>query len=117
MYTYVFGAEKVYAPVSGTQDVDLIADNNKTLSLVSATGAIIVNLIAPLTGCISGIILIRQHATVTKDITKFQRNGVDADAIWFGTEPDWAADTAAKYRAVSYKDNGSKVFLEASASS
>lgn len=47
-----------------------------------------------------------------KDVTWAVSSG---SIIWLGTEPDWAADAVDSYRLVSWRYNGSIMFLSSSA--
>jgi hypothetical protein len=105
--------EVTATPTGTTQTIFLNAGNHQTLSLVSATGTVTATLTVPTGASCSGTILIRQHATTPRGITW----AVSAGSIkWLGTQPAWSSDAVNSYRVVSWRWNGSFMFLSASAS-
>jgi hypothetical protein len=95
-----------------TQTITLNNDNHQTLDLSSATGAVTATLTIP-SGSSAGTIIVKQHASSAKDITWAVSSGT---IIWLGTEPDWVADDTNSYRLVSWRYNGSIMFLTSSES-
>jgi hypothetical protein len=103
-----YGTETVNTPSGTTQTIDLNSVNHQTLTLVSATGTVTATLTVPTNGSSSGTIIVKQHASAAKDITW----AVSAGTItWMGTEPDWAADAINAVRIVSWRYNGSVMYL------
>lgn len=102
-----FGAELV---TSGTsQAVNLPAGNHHTINASSAGGTVTATLTVPL-GSTSGSIIVTQGGT-PRDINW----SVSAGAIaWLGFEPAWSDASEANHsRIVSYRWNGSTMFLTA----
>jgi oxalate decarboxylase/phosphoglucose isomerase-like protein (cupin superfamily) len=110
----VHWASELTATPGGTSaTIALNEANHQTLSLVSATGTVTATLTVPTAASASGTILIRQHATTPRGITW----AVSAGSIkWLGTQPTWSSDATNSYRVVSWRWNGSFLFLTASAS-
>jgi len=100
--------ELVGTPTGTTRTINLNLQNHQTLSLVSATGTVTATLTVPTNGSASGTIIIRQHASAAKDITWAVSSG---SIKWLGAEPDWGADSINTYRIVSWRWNGSIMFL------
>lgn len=106
--TVQWTSEPVSTPSGTTQTVDLNTGNHQTLSLVSASGDVTVTLTVPTGGCAAGTMIIRQHASTVRDLTW----AVSAGSIkWLGTEPDWSADSVSSYRVLSWRWNGTVMFL------
>jgi hypothetical protein len=103
-----WGTETVNTPSGTTQTITLDSANHQTLTLTSATGTVTATLTVPTRGSSSGTIIVKQHASAAKDITW----AVSAGTItWMGTEPDWAADAINSVRIVSWRYNGSVMYL------
>jgi hypothetical protein len=103
-----WGTETVNTPSGTTQTITLDSANHQTLTLVSATGTVTATLTVPTRGSSSGTIIVKQHASAAKDITW----AVSAGTItWMGTEPDWAADAINSVRIVSWRYDGSVMYL------
>jgi hypothetical protein len=99
--------ETTNTPTGTTVTITLANNNHQTLALTSATGTVTATLTVP-TGSSSGTIIVKQHASAAKDITW----AVSAGTItWMGTEPDWAADAINAVRIVSWRYNGSVMYL------
>jgi hypothetical protein len=103
-----FGSETVNTPSGTTQTITLDSANHQTLTLTSATGTVTATLTVPTRGSSSGTIIVKQHASAAKDITWAVSSGT---ITWMGTEPDWAADAINAVRIVSWRYNGSVMYL------
>jgi len=102
-----FTSEPTGTPSGTTQTLTLADGNHQTLALTSATGTVTATLTVP-TGSSSGTIIVKQHASAAKDITW----AVSAGTIkWMGAEPDWVADAINAVRIVSWRYNGSVMYL------
>ena len=102
-----FTSEPTGTPSGTTQTLTLADGNHQTLALTSATGTVTATLTVP-TGSSSGTIIVKQHASAAKDITW----AVSAGTIkWMGTEPDWVADAISSVRIVSWRYDGSVMYL------
>jgi hypothetical protein len=100
-------AEITSTPSGTTQTITLNNGNHQTLTLTSATGAVTATLTVP-NNVSSGTIIVKQHASTVRDITW----AVSAGTIkWMGTEPDWAADAISDIRIVSWRYDGSVMYL------
>ena len=100
-------AEITSTPSGTTQTITLNNGNHQTLTLTSATGAVTATLTVP-SNVSSGTIIVKQHASVVRNITW----AVSAGTIkWMGTEPDWAADAVNDIRIVSWRYDGSVMYL------
>lgn len=106
--TVQWTTEPVSTPSGTTQTIDLNDGNHQTLSLVSASGAVTLTLTVPAGGSAAGTIIIRQHASTVRDLTWAVSSG---SIKWLGTEPDWSADDVSSYRVVSWRWNGTVMFL------
>ena len=102
-------AEITYTPTGTTQTITLNDGNHQTLNLTSATGAVTVTLTVP-TSSSAGTIIVNQHASVAKDLTWAVSSGT---IRWMGTEPTWASDAANAVRIISWRWNGSIMYLAA----
>lgn len=103
-----WGSETTNTPAGTTQTITLDSANHQTLTLTSATGTVTATLTVPTRGSSSGTIIVKQHASAAKDITW----AVSAGTIkWMGTEPDWAADAIDSVRIVSWRYDGSVMYL------
>ena len=102
-----FTSEPTGTPSGTTQTLTLADGNHQTLALTSATGTVTATLTVP-TGSSSGTIIVIQHASAAKDIVW----AVSSETIkWMGAEPDWAADAINSVRIVSWRYNGSVMYL------
>jgi hypothetical protein len=100
-------AEITSTPSGTTQTITLNNGNHQTLTLTSATGAVTATLTVP-SNVSSGTIIVKQHASTVRDITW----AVSAGTIkWMGAEPDWAADAVSDIRIVSWRYDGSVMYL------
>jgi hypothetical protein len=100
-------SEPTNTPSGTTQTITLDSGNHQTLTLTSATGTVTATLTVP-TSSSAGTIIVRQHASAVKDIVW----AVSAGTIkWMGAEPDWAADAIDSVRIVSWRYNGSVMYL------
>jgi hypothetical protein len=103
-----WGTETVNTPSGTTQTITLDSANHQTLTLVSATGTVTATLTVPTRGSSSGSIIVKQHASAAKDITW----AVSAGTIkWMGSEPNWVADAISSVRIVSWRYDGSVMYL------
>lgn len=105
-----WGSETTNTPSGTTQTIDLDTANHQTLALTSATGTVTATLTVPTRGSSSGTIIVKQHASAVKDITWAVSSGT---IKWMGTEPDWAADAVSNVRLVSWRWDGSVMYLAA----
>jgi hypothetical protein len=99
--------ETTSTPSGTTQTITLNNGNHQTLSLASSSGDVTVTLTVP-SGTSSGTIIIIQHGTTPRDITW----AVSAGTLqWMGTEPTWASDAVDDVRIISWRYNGSVMYL------
>ena len=100
-------AEIINLPAATSQTITLSSSNHQTLALTSATGTVTVTLTVP-SNVSAGTIIVVQHATAAKDLTW----AVSAGTVrWIGVEPNWGADLANDVRIVSWRYNGSVMYL------
>ncbi len=100
-------SEITNTPSGTTQTLTLNNGNHQTLDLSSATGSVTATLTVPSNAC-AGTIIVKQHASAAKGITW----AVSAGTIkWLGTEPTWGSDGVGSYRVISWRYNGSIMFL------
>ncbi len=109
----VRGAETTSTPSGTTQTITLETGNCQTLDLTSSTGDVTATLTVPASSA-RGSLLIKQHATTSRDITWAASSGT---ITWLGTEPTWNADATSSFREVEWRFNGTNTFLIASGSS
>lgn len=102
-------AEVTYTPTGTTQTITLNDGNHQTLNLTSATGAVTVTLTVP-TSSSAGTIIVNQHASAAKGITWAVSSGT---IKWMGTQPTWSSDATSSVRLVSWRWNGSIMYLVA----
>lgn len=101
--------ETVSTPSATTQTISLNEESkHRTLDLSSSTGNVTVTLNVPDYGGTAGTILIKQHGTTPRNITWAVNTG---SIKWLGTQPTWSSDAASSYRVVSWRYNGSLLFL------
>jgi hypothetical protein len=105
-------AEITNTPTGTTQTITLNDGNHQTLSLVSATGAVAVTLTVP-SNVASGTFIVRQHGATPRNLTWAVSSG---SIKWLGTQPTWSSDAVNSFRVVSWRWNGSVMFLTSSAS-
>jgi len=100
-------AEVTNTPAGTTQTITLNNANHQTLSLASSTGNVTATLTVP-SGSSAGTIIVVQHGTTPRDITW----AVSAGTLkWMGAEPTWSSDAVSDVRIVSWRYNGSVVYL------
>lgn len=100
-------AEITSTPAGTTQTITLNDGNHQTLTLTSSTGAVTVTLTVP-SNVSSGTIIVKQHGTTPRGITW----AVSAGTIkWMGTEPTWSGDAVNDIRIVSWRYDGSVMYL------
>jgi len=99
--------ETTLTPAGTTQTMTCNTCNHQTLALTSATGTVTFTLTVPTNVC-SGTIIIKQHATVTKDLTWALSSGT---IKWMGGEPDWGADAISSIRLVAWRWDGTNMYL------
>jgi hypothetical protein len=104
--------ETTSTPAAGAVTIDLTLNNHQTLSLTSlaALGTSQVTF-APPTGSSAGTLIVKQHASASKDITTWAVTG--GTIKWMGTEPNWVGDAATNLRVVSWRWDGSIMYLAA----
>lgn len=100
-------AEITSTPSGTTQTLTLNNGNHQTLTLTSSTGDVTVTLTVP-TSSSAGTLIINQHGTTPRDITWAVSSGT---IKWMGTEPTWASDAVNDVRIVSWRWNGSVMYL------
>ena len=100
-------AEITSTPSGTTQTITLNNGNHQTLTLTSSTGAVTATLTVP-SNVSSGTIIVKQHGTTPRNITW----AVSAGTIkWMGTQPTWSSDAANDIRIVSWRYDGSVMYL------
>lgn len=100
-------AEITSTPSGTTQTITLNDGNHQTLTLTSSTGAVTATLTVP-SNVSSGTIIVKQHGSTPRNITW----AVSAGTIkWMGTEPTWSSDAANDIRIVSWRYDGSVMYL------
>ena len=100
-------AEITNTPTGTTQTITLKDGNHQTLALTSATGTVTVTLTVP-SNVSAGTLIVQQHATTVRDLTW----AVSAGTIkWMGAEPTWSGDATSSVRIVSWRYNGSVIYL------
>ena len=100
-------AEITNTPTGTTQTITLNNGNHQTLALTSATGTVAVTLTVP-SNVSAGTIIVVQHASSVRDVTW----AVSAGTVkWMGVEPNWGADAVSNVRIVSWRYNGSVMYL------
>jgi len=102
-----FASEVTAAPSGTTSTITLDTANHQSLDLASSTGSFTVTFTVPSAPC-SGTLILKQHAGTARDVTWAVSAG---SIVWLGDEPVWASDTLAAYRIVSWRYNGSILFL------
>jgi hypothetical protein len=104
--------ETTSTPAAGAVTIDLTLNNHQTLSLTSlaALGTSQVTFTPP-TGSSAGTLIVKQHASASKDITTWAVTG--GTIKWMGTEPNWVGDAATNLRVVSWRWDGSILYLAA----
>ena len=100
-------AEITSTPSGTTQTITLNNGNHQTLTLTSSTGAVTATLTVP-SNVSSGTIIVKQHGTTPRNITW----AVSAGTIkWMGTQPTWSSDAVNDIRIVSWRYDGSVMYL------
>jgi hypothetical protein len=104
--------ETTSTPAAGAVTIDLTLNNHQTLSLTSlaSLGTSQVTFTPP-TGSSAGTLIVKQHASASKDITTWAVTG--GTIKWMGTEPNWVGDAATNLRVVSWRWDGSIMYLAA----
>jgi hypothetical protein len=100
-------AEITSTPSGTTQTITLDNGNHQTLTLTSSTGNVTVTLTVP-SNVSSGTIIVKQHASTARDITWAVSAGTFK---WMGIEPTWSSDATSAVRIVSWRYNGSVMYL------
>jgi hypothetical protein len=101
-------SELTGTPTGTTRTINLNLANHQTLQLTSATGTVTVTLTVPFYNSASGTIIIRQHGTTPRGISWAVSSG---SIKWLGSQPTWGSDAVNSYRIVSWRWNGSILFL------
>jgi hypothetical protein len=100
-------AEITNTPTGTTQTITLNDGNHQTLTLTSSTGTVDVTLTVP-SNVSSGTLIVKQHGTTPRNITW----AVSAGSIkWMGTQPTWSSDAVNDIRIVSWRYDGSVMYL------
>ncbi len=107
--TVRIASETNYTPAGTTQAISFVDGNHQTLTLTSSSGNVTVTITVP--GSTSaGTLIVKQHASSSRDITW----AVSAGTIkWMGTEPTWNTDATSSVRIVSWRYDGSVMYLAA----
>lgn len=100
-------AEITSTPSGTTQTITLDNGNHQTLTLTSSTGNVTVTLTVP-SNVSSGTIIVKQHASTARDITWAVSAGTFK---WMGVEPTWSSDATSAVRIVSWRYDGSVMYL------
>jgi hypothetical protein len=102
-------SEDVATPTGTTQTISLNEESkHRTLDLTSSTGTVTLTLNVPQYAGTAGTLLIKQHATTARNIIWAVNTG---SIKWLGTQPTWNTDATSSYRVVSWRYNGSFLFL------
>lgn len=102
-------AEITSTPSGTTQTITLNNGNHQTLTLTSSTGNVTATLTVP-SNVSSGTLIVKQHASTPRAITWAVSSGT---IRWMGTQPTWASDAANAVRIVSWRWDGSVMYLAA----
>lgn len=105
-------SEVSYTPSGTTQTIPLNAGNYQSLSLAATSGNPTITLTVP-AGPASGSLIVLQHGSTPRNITWALSTG---SIKWLGSQPAWSSDAVSSYRVVSWRWNGSIMFLMASES-
>ena len=100
--------EVTSTPSGTTQTITLNNGNHQTLSLASTTGNPTITLTVPSSASSAGTLILKQHGTTSRDVTWAVSTG---SIKWCGTEPTWSSDAAASERIVSWRWDGSVMYL------
>jgi len=100
--------ETTSTPSGTTQTINLNSGNHQSLSLASTTGDPTVTLTVPTSASSAGTLVLTQHGTTARDVTWAVSTG---SIKWCGTEPTWASDAVSAQRVISWRWNGSVMFL------
>jgi hypothetical protein len=100
--------EVTSTPSGTTQTVNLNSGNHQTLSLASTTGNPTITLTVPSSASSAGTLILKQHGTTPRSITWAVSSGT---IRWCGTQPTWASDAASAQRIVSWRWDGSVMYL------
>lgn len=102
-----FASEVTAAPSGASATITLNTANHQTLDLVDSTGSFTATFTVPSAPC-SGTLILKQHGGTARDVTWAVSAG---SIVWLGDEPTWNADALSSYRIVSWRYNGSILFL------
>jgi hypothetical protein len=103
----VLVVERVAAPVGDTASIDLTNSNHQTLDLTATTGDTLTTFTPPASAS-AGTIIIKQHAT-PRALTW----AVTSGTILKATEPNWASATTLQIYVMSWRWDGSVLYLAA----
>ena len=106
-YTVLTTTEVTSTPTGTTQTITLANGNHQTLTLTSATGTVAVTLTVPSSSA-AGTIIVKQHASAAKGITWTPSAGT---VKWAGAQPSWSSDATSAVRVVSWRFDGSTLYL------
>lgn len=107
-----FGSEDTVAPATGEATLDLSLTNNYTVSLLSATSDITVNMQETPEGSAEGSFVVIQDDTTQRDITLWELNDDNgANVEWVETEPDWIAAPLDTRWVIKWRYDGTKMYM------
>lgn len=101
--------ETTSTPSGTTQTITLANGNHQTLSLTSTSGNPTITLTVPASSA-NGTLIVKQHASTARDITWAVSSG---SIKWCGTEPTWSSDATSAERIVTWRWDGSVMYLAA----
>lgn len=107
-YISLLTTEVVSTPSGTTQTIILANGNHQTVDLTSTTGDATVTITVP-SSAGAGTIIIKQHASSARNITWAS----SATIKWAGSQPTWSSDATSSERIVSWRYNGSTLYLSA----
>ena len=85
----------------------MASGNHQTLTLAAATAAVTVTLTPPASAAAGTLVLLQDDTA--RDITWAS----SATILWAGTQPTWASDAVSSYRVISWRYDGTRLFLAA----
>lgn len=107
--TVRLSTETTATPSGTTATITLNNGNHQTLDLSSSTGDVTTTFTVPSSSS-AGTLILKQHGSTARDITW----AVSAGTVsWMGTEPTWNGDAVSAVRIISWRYNGSVMYLAA----